>query len=157
MAEEVLAHWHTRIDSFSYSSNEFYEHLAAELERREMPRVKIKRKRQPEFGLFSARREYLRVRRGHLTLAICAAPFGIDYFVSSWLLEPLGCLGTILTFIFPTFEYQRRLTYYQEDTAIIFHDAVHEVVLHTIETVLKGVDRTFEGDRKPVRRSRLLK
>ena len=155
-SEETLAHWHTRLDSFSYSTNEFYEHLTAELERREMPKVTIKRTLLPEFGMFSARREYLRVRRDHLTFAICAAPFGVDYFISSWLLEPQGCLAALLTYLFPNLTIPRRTTYYQEDTAIIFHEAVHQVVLQTIETILKGDDRVFEGDPKPLRRSRLL-
>lgn len=41
----------------------------------------------PEGTLLSSHRDYLRVTRGKYTFDLCAAPFGIDFFVSWWLVE----------------------------------------------------------------------
>lgn len=38
-----------------------------------------------EAGMFSGKREYLRVTRGRFTFDICAAPYGTGFFFSWWL------------------------------------------------------------------------
>lgn len=157
MEDVVLAHWYNRFDTFSFSTQEFYERLTAELQRRQMPTVSMDRIGLAEGGLLSAQRDYLRVRRGDLTFTLCAAPFGIDFFVSWWLLETPGCITGCLTMVLPVLAvFTRRTTFYKEDTAIIFGEAVHQAVLNTIDGIFKERDKTFEGDRKPVKKSRLL-
>lgn len=151
--EDVLGRWYTRFDTFAYSTQEFYESLYQALARREIPSVTFSRKTFPEgAALLSAKRDYFQVKRGELVFILCAAPFGIDFFVSWWLLEPAGCLSIIPGFTKLT----RRIAFYKEDTAAVFRDVVHEAVLETIDAIFKSKDRTFEGDRKPVSRSRLL-
>lgn len=158
MEDVVLSHWYNRFDTFSFSTQEFYERLGAELHRRQMPEVSFDRINLSEGGLLSAQRDYLRVRRGDLTFTLCAAPFGIDFFVSWWLLETPGCISGCLTMLFPILAFfTRRTTFYKEDTATIFSEAVHQALLNTIDGIFKDKGRTFEGDRTPVTRSRLLK
>jgi hypothetical protein len=153
----ILAHWYTRFDTFSFSTQEFYERLSAELHRRQMPDVSLDRISLAEGGLLSAQRDYYRIRRGDLTFTLCAAPFGIDFFVSWWLLETPGCIAGCITMILPILAFfTRRTTFYKEDSAIIFREAVHQAVLNTIDGIFKDRHQTFEGDRKPVTRSRLL-
>ncbi len=159
MAEDVpLAHWYTRFDEFSFSSEEFYERLSAELTRRNMPHTELTRSSYSEGGFLSANRVYLRVERGKLTFVLCAAPFGIDFFVSWWLLETPGCLAGCLTAVMPWLAlFARKTTFYEEDTAIIFRDVVHQGVLNTIDGIFKSEGKNVpEFERKPVGRERLL-
>jgi hypothetical protein len=159
MAEDmVLAHWYNRFDEFSFSTQEFYERLSEELGRRQMPDTKLTRVSLAEGGMLSAYRDYYRVLRGKHSFYLCAAPFGIDFFVSWWLMETPGCLSGCLTAVVPWFAlFARRTTFYAEDTAIIFRDAVHQAVLNTIDGIFKSKDvKLPEFDRKPVSRTRLI-
>lgn len=156
--EVLLAHWYNRFDEFSFSTQAFYERLSEELHRRNMPDAKLSRVAYPEGGLLSANRDYYRVGRGKHSFVLCAAPFGIDFFVSWWLLETPGCLAGCITPIFPLLGlFARKTTFYEEDTAIIFRDVVHQAVLNTIDGIFKSQEKKVpEFDRKPVSRTRLL-
>ena len=153
----ILSHWYARLDTFSYSTQQFYERLCAEIGRRQMPDVTMRRVALPEGSLLGSNRDYLRVTRGELTFDLCAAPFGIDFFISWWLVEQPGCLSGCLTAILPWLAiFFRKTTYWKEDTALMFRDAVHQCVIETVDAVMKDAGKTFEGDRKPVSRSRLM-
>jgi len=154
----ILAHWYNRFDEFSFSTQEFYDRLSEELHRRNMPDAKLSRVNYPEGGMLSAHRDYYRVARGKHTFVLCAAPFGIDFFVSWWLLETPGCLAGCIAIIMPWLSlFARKTTFYEEDTAIIFRDAVHQGVINTIEGIFKIQQKTLpEFERKPVSRTRLL-
>lgn len=157
MDKTILSHWYTRLDTFSYSTQQFYERLCAEISRRQMPEVKILRVSLPESSILSASRDYLRLTRGELTFDLCAAPFGIDFFVSWWLIEQPGCMSGCVTAVMPWLAiFARRWTYWKEDSAIIFRDAVHQCILETIDAMMKDAGKTFEGDRKPVSRTHLI-
>lgn len=159
MADDVLlAHWYTRFDELSYSTQHFYERLSEELGRRSMPNVTLSRVAYPEAGLFSAHRDYYRVVRGKHAFVLCAAPFGIDFFVSWWLMETAGCMTGCVTAVVPWLAiFAGRTTFWEEDSAIIFRDAVHQAVLTTIEGIFKASDKPLpEFERKPVARTRLL-
>ena len=86
-ANAVFAHWHQPVANFQTSTEEFYAAVERALAPHRIPDVEISRIEWREGGAFSARRVYLRVRRGKLVFDICAAPFGADYFFSSWLAE----------------------------------------------------------------------
>jgi len=156
--DTVLAHWYNRFDEFSFSTQEFYDRLSEELNRRNMPDAKLSRVNYPEGGMLSAHRDYYRVARGKHTFVLCAAPFGIDFFVSWWLLETPGCLAGCIAIVMPWLSlFARKTTFYEEDTAIIFRDAVHQGVINTIEGIFKTQQKTLpEFERKPVSRTRLL-
>ena len=57
--------------------------------------------------MFTAKREYLRIRRNEYTYDICGTPFGSGFFISSWLIRSpkniLIALGTLLALMFGTF------------------------------------------------------
>src|SRR5688572_22020969 len=96
--EHVVSHWHRLIENFETSASDFYEAVEAAVARREVPDYRTERVVYSEAGFMSARREYLRVRRGLLHVDICAAPFGTGYFFSSWLVRkpPTWLVGCIL-------------------------------------------------------------
>lgn len=66
---------------------EFYAAVEQALQPRQIPDLLTSRVDWKEGGLLSARREYLRVKRGKLAFDICAAPFGTGFFFSWWLAE----------------------------------------------------------------------
>jgi len=152
----ILAHWYARLDTFSYSTQQFYERLCAEIGRRQMPDVRMIRIALPEGSILSSHRVYLRLTRDKLTFDLCAAPFGIDFFVSWWLVTNPGCVQGCLSVI-PIFALlSSRTTYWEEDTALMFRDSVHQCVLESIDAIMKDAGKTFEGDRKPISRTRLI-
>lgn len=157
MDDLVLAHWYTRFDAFAYSTQDFYDRLYEALAKRQMPDVAFTRRSYPEGHFLSAKRDYFEVKRGEHVFVLCAAPFGIDFFVSWWLLEQPGCVTGCLTTLVPFLALiMRRTTFYKEDTALVFRDVIHAAVLETIDGIFTSKDRTFEGDRKPTARTRLL-
>jgi hypothetical protein len=157
MNETVLAHWYSLFDTFAYSTDAFYDDVYQKLVRRRIPDVVLRRNKYSEMGPLSMTREYFEVKRGKLTFVLCAAPFGIDYFVSWWLLETPGCLSGCLTLLIPPLAiFTRHTTFYQEDSATVFRDVVHKVILESVDEMHKATQRVFEGDRNPVTKRRLL-
>lgn len=157
MESVILSHWHTRLDSFAFSTQEFYDRLCDEIGKRQMPDINLTRVALPEGNLLSSHRDYLRVTRGKFRFDLCAAPFGVDFFVSWWLVELPGCLSGCLTIVFPWLAiFARKTTYWEEDTFLMFRDSVHQCVLVAVDGILKAKERTFEGDRTPTTRERLV-
>ncbi len=83
----VISHWHHPIENFSTSTMEFYTAVEQALKPREIPDYSVSRIDWREGGVLTARREYLRIRRGKLAFDLCAAPFGTGFFFSWWLAE----------------------------------------------------------------------
>jgi len=99
---EVISHWHHSFEDFNTSAVEFYGAVEETLRQKEAPSVTTSRVDWHESGLFSAKREYLRISYGRFSFDLCAAPFGKDFFFSWWLVKRgpdaailLGCLGVI--------------------------------------------------------------
>jgi hypothetical protein len=97
----VHAHWAQLIEHLQASPQDFYAAIEKALGEREIPEARITRKLWPEGGIFSARREYLRVKRRRHRIDICGAPFGTGFFSSSWLISgwPNIIVGIILVLI----------------------------------------------------------
>lgn len=93
-AAVVFSHWFHLLEGLQESPKSFYEFLEGAIKKRELPDVKTSQIDYREGGMFSAKREYFRVKRGKYIFDICAAPFGRGFFVSWWLGEgrpsPLG-------------------------------------------------------------------
>jgi hypothetical protein len=83
----VISNWHHPIENFSTSTMEFYAAVEQALKPREIPDYSTSRIDWREGGVLTARREYLRIRRGKLAFDLCAAPFGTSFFFSWWLAE----------------------------------------------------------------------
>lgn len=85
---QIVSHWDKYFDGLQYSSQAFYSALDDALASRSIPGAVASRVELAEGAAFSAKREYLRVRREKYTFNICAAPFGSGFFVSWWLTKP---------------------------------------------------------------------
>ncbi|MGB7547461.1 MAG: hypothetical protein WBM14_06920 [Terracidiphilus sp.] len=83
----VISHWHHPIKDFHTSTMEFYAAVEQALKPHEIPDYSVSRIDWREGGVLTARREYLRIKRGKLAFDLCAAPFGTDFFFSWWLAE----------------------------------------------------------------------
>lgn len=81
----VLSNWHTLLEDFSTSSQEFYAAVEAAIRQRKLPEISISRVRFSEGGIASPEREYLRVQRNRIAFDICSAPYGNGHFFSWWL------------------------------------------------------------------------
>jgi len=154
----IIAHWYTLIENLQASPMQFYASIEEAIKQRQIPDVKTERVDWREGGIFSARREYLRVRRKEFLFDICGAPFGNGFFVSSWLGEvPSGFLALLaeIPVVGPLFERVfKPLTYYKIDTALMFQSGIHAAVLEVIDglTKAKGLRALSELERKPVLR-----
>jgi hypothetical protein len=87
-SDSVLSHWCKLFENLQMAPLEFYTTIEQAVKRREIPNIEISRVDWSESGIFSARREYLRISRGRHVFDICGAPFGTGFFVSSWLVRP---------------------------------------------------------------------
>lgn len=83
----VISHWHHPVETFQTSTMEFYAAVEQALKPHAIPGYSVSRIDWREGGVMTARREYLRIRRGKLAFDLCAAPFGADFFFSWWLAE----------------------------------------------------------------------
>ena len=83
----ILSHWYVVIDGFSYSTQDFYQAVEAELDARKVPGLKRSRVDFHEGGGFSEKRAYLRLARERIAFDVCAAPFGRAYYFSLRLVE----------------------------------------------------------------------
>jgi hypothetical protein len=104
-ASDVISHWHHPIENFQTSTMEFYAAVEQALAPKQIPDYSTSRVDWREGGMLSARREYLRVKRGKFAFDICAAPFGTGFFFSWWLAEvpPSGGLLLALSILFVGF------------------------------------------------------
>lgn len=153
----ILSHWNHMLPGLSQSSKEFYTAVEEFLGERNMQNVKAERISLAEGGVFSAKREYLQIRRSEHVFHICAAPFGNGFFISWWLghvesgfwkwLSELPVIGIFLGKLKP-------LTYYKIDTALMFQSATHGAVLEALDSITnaKGMRALTELERKPVMR-----
>ena len=156
---ELISHWYHLVDNLQASSKEFYVSVEAELKSRQVPDISVSRVEWSESGVFSAKREYLRIERRDLVFDICAAPFGRGFFFSWWLGErPRGCLG--MFFAIPIFGaifewIFRRVTYYSIDTALMFQESIRATVNDMADTLTtsKGLRVLTELEKKPIMRN----
>ncbi len=96
----VISHWHHPVENFQTSTMEFYAAVEEALQPHKIPDLSTSRVDWKEGGVISARREYLRVKRGRLAFDLCAAPFGTDFFFSWWLAEVPPSYGLLWAFLF---------------------------------------------------------
>jgi hypothetical protein len=134
-ALSISSHWHHSVENLNTSTLDFYTEVEKVLSVKKAP-IKTERVDWRERGLFSGKRQYLRVSHEQYVFDICAAPFGNDFFWSWWLgtkpsfLESLPYVG----FIFKYFV--KPDTYHSEDTRQMFEETVHRVVLDVVSGVL---------------------
>lgn len=101
----VISHWAHLFEAVHVAPVELYFLIEQCVTNREVPECQASRVIWHEGGVFSAKREYLRLNRGEIDFYICAAPYGSGYFVSARLTTPeakipwagifLGAIGFI--------------------------------------------------------------
>lgn len=152
----VLSRWHQLYENMTESSQETYRAMEEAIRKRNLPQVRLARINHHEGGIFSAKREYLRVKRKELIYDICAAPYGNGFFFSWWLCERPSSFWALVTLI-PLIgiwlcNTLRPYTYYRMDTVAMFQDSVHSAVLEVVDdmTKAKGLRALTELERKPI-------
>lgn len=132
----VISHWYRYVEGFSTSGMAFYAMVEEAVTRRGLPGVTLSRVRFLEGGIFSARREYLRVQREGAVFDICAAPYGRGGYFFSWRLGELrgGLLARPVVWLYQRLF--RPATYYRLDTALLFQEAVQASVNEVLEGLL---------------------
>jgi len=82
---EHISHWSKPFSNFITSPSEFYTSVETALAKHEAPDADTSRVTWKERSVVSPERVYLRIERLEYVFDICAAPFGKDFFFSSWL------------------------------------------------------------------------
>jgi len=151
-----LSRWHRLFGGLQESSQKVYAAIEEQVQKQNIPDVKLSRVTYSEKGIFSAKREYLRVKRQGRIFDICAAPFGDNFFVSWWLGETPGFIASLImkipyvgAFLVGTFKPQ---TYYTLDTTLMFQNSVHSAVLNTMDKITEGTGQRVmtELERTPI-------
>ena len=104
--ETTIGHWSKLLGGLATTPQDFYGAVEAAVKRQEIPECRLSRVDWSEQGFTSAKREYLRAERGEFLIDICGAPFGKQFFASSWLCAPppnitnaiaiaVGCLALL--------------------------------------------------------------
>jgi len=150
MPEKILSHWHHRFEAIPFSPQEFYQSLRETLATKEIRHVAISGISYTQGGLLSPRRDYLRIQYKDLIYDVCAAPFGKQYFVSSWLGEATDTTYNFLTSIpwIGKLFTKRKKTFFELDTEIMFRETVSVCVQETIAqlTQTKGARQLAEAE-----------
>jgi len=89
----VLSHWYELFENFSTSTQDFYAGVEEAIRRRKIPDITISRVLFNEGGIWTAKREYLRIKRGRIVVDICSAPYGTSHFFSWWVAKVPPRLG----------------------------------------------------------------
>ena len=152
---QILAHWDTLLN-VQIAPLAFYDLVERDISSQGFPELKVTRVLWREGGLFSAQREYLRVKRKTLVFDICAAPLGNNFFVAWWLGETtpgvadlfmeIPLIGTVLKTLF------RPATYYKVDTTTAFQHTVHNAVLAVVDNLTEknGLEPLSSDERIPI-------
>ncbi|HEX4961662.1 MAG TPA: hypothetical protein VF173_12535 [Thermoanaerobaculia bacterium] len=82
--EGALSHWYELFEDFSTSTQDFYAAVEEAIRSRKIPDITISRVLFNEGGVWTAKREYLRIKRGRIVVDICSAPYGTSHFFSWW-------------------------------------------------------------------------
>lgn len=136
----IQSNWGTMFQDLKFSSQEFYALVEKHITARGIPKLKVSRVNHAEGGLFSSRREYLRIEYQDLGFDICAAPFGNDFFVSWWFGSTSSIGKDVAGKLFGALA-EGRITYFKLDTQGMFKESVKIAVHNAIEeiTTTKGI------------------
>ena len=152
----VFSHWFHMLEGLQESPQSFYASLENAVKKREVPDVVISRIDYKEGGVFSAKREYCRVKRKKLIFDVCAAPYGRSFFISWWLAEIPSFLRALFLAI-PVFgaavaRVFKPATFFQQDTELMFQESIRLAVNEVIDeiTTSKGMRALTESERKPI-------
>lgn len=149
----IHSKWHHHFNNLQFSTQEFYALVEIKLKEENIKGIHLERVSYTEGGIFSSKREYLRISRKGLIFDICAAPFGKGFFVSWWHGESVGFIKDLLAkipVVGPVIVKVSSLkTFYQMDTEQMYKEVVKSCVQNAIEEITssKGVKGLSELER----------
>ena len=154
---QFLSHWFHLIEGLQASPMEFYNSVETAIQKRQIPEVRMSRVDWREAGIFSAKREYLRVQWKEFIFDVGGAAYGGGFFVSCWLGELEGCLADLFKPLeaVPVLNlFVGGRTYYQMDIALMFQESIRSAVDEVVDqmTTAKGLRALTADERKPILR-----
>lgn len=138
---ESMHPWQHFFDGMEFSSQDFYNQVAAAIRSRRV-NVSFGKESFIQSHIFSARREYLKVTKAEYVFFICAAPFGTGMFVSEWLcIRTETKLNKIPILSKLAGKDRGNKTFYQMDTEAMYRSAIHTALMSVIDDISnsKGV------------------
>ncbi len=144
----IHAHNSQHFEDLQMSSKEFYTLLQKMIEDYRYPDVVCTPMTLKEGGVFSSRREYLRISKQRYNYYVCASPFGRSFFISWWLQEnahtaanvtrKLGWLGRAMA------TRMESKTYYELDTELMFTSSINSIIKIAVEKI--KADKGYRKD-----------
>ena len=144
----VHAHQSQHFEDLQMSAREFYVLLKDMIVSYQYPDVKCEPVTLSEGGLFSSKREYLRISKQRYHYYVCASPFGKSFFISWWLQEDanttanitrkFGWLGRAMA------THMESKTYYEMDTELMFTSSINSILKLAVEKV--KADKGYRKD-----------
>jgi hypothetical protein len=133
----VHKHSYKLFEDLQLSSDDFYTSLEQVVTQYQYPSVTIQRVYLKTEGWFTERRQYLKISRGDFHYYICASPFGRSFFISWWYREEEDWLKKqLLKFaLYRVLFTDRVLTFFQQDTLLMFTHAIDGIVSEVVEKV----------------------
>lgn len=154
--DTLIAHWNTSLNGVRLQPSVFYEMVENEISRRQIPNLLITRVFLREKGLFSARREYLRIQHEKLIFDICGFPAADSFSVSWWLGAVDKTIGNLFFEIPLVGEFLEEqfapATYFKIDSEAMLQRAIHNLVLCVVDelTDQNELPKLVGREREPV-------
>lgn len=144
----VHAHQSQHFEDLQMSAREFYVLLKGMIEEYKYPDVLCEPVTLSEAGLFSSKREYLRISKQRYHYYVCASPFGKSFFISWWLKEDAYTAANV-TRKFGWFgrtiaARMESKTYYEIDTELMFTSSINSIIKIAVEKV--KADKGYRKD-----------
>jgi len=139
LPNSILSHWSHYFDEVPFSTQDFYKEVKKSILKRDIPGAEIAYVSLSSYGMFSEKRQYLKVTRNEFVFHICAAPFGSGFFLSWWLGETSNALLDFLESI-PLlgllFRKRKDKTLFQLDTEGMYKGVIQSAVKEALDTLL---------------------
>jgi hypothetical protein len=150
MASEATVHAHQSeyFEDLQMSAKDFYSLLKDMIVDYQYPDVICAPVTLSESGIFSSRREYLRISKQRYHFYVCAAPFGKSFFISWWLREDAHTTANLAQrFGWLGKKVAARLenkTFYEVDTEKMFTASINSLIKRAVEKV--KADKGYRKD-----------
>ncbi len=147
--DTLHAHNSQHFEDLQLSAKEFYTLLKDKIAEYQYPGVTCTPITLKESGIFSSKREYLRISKQRYHYYVCASPFGRSFFISWWLQEDantganvarkMGWFGKAIA------KRMENKTFYEVDTEQMFTASINSIIKMAVEKV-----KADKGFRKEV-------
>ncbi|MFI5161939.1 MAG: hypothetical protein ACHQHN_11715 [Sphingobacteriales bacterium] len=142
MATETTVHAHNSqfFEDLQLSAKDFYSTLKKMIADYKYPEVACTEVTLKEGGIFSSRRDYLKISKERYHFYVCASPFGKSFFISWWLKEDANTSANVAQRfgLFGKAVAQRleSKTFYEIDTQKMFVSSINSIVKVAVAKVM---------------------